>query len=311
MRLGGWELTREGSRRGRRRYGARRRTTGRPARRRRTTAPWRRQAVKSGVALVAIGGAVGLVGHLWSIGWFGEQIDRVQGGVAGLARSAGFSVQEVLVEGRDRTASDALVAALGIERGTAIFGFDPEAARQNIEALAWVRQASVARRLPDTVYVQIDEHRPLALWQSDGNVAILDTEGLIIPDTRVERFRHLPTVVGATAPELAPDFLRLLATYPAVAEQMEAAVLVSGRRWNLRLKGSIEVKLPEQQVAQALQTLTSLDKEQALFERDLVAVDLRLPNQLILQRAPARSDHAPASNQPAGTPKPRLAGSAT
>lgn len=311
MRLGGWELTREGTRRrGRRRasgygYGTRARRSGRPARRRRGNEMWRRQAIKSGAALIAVGAALGFAGHLWSSGWFGAQIDRTQAGIANAARAAGFAVQEVLVEGRDRTANEALVAALGIARGTAIFGFDPEAARQQIEALPWVRQASVARRLPDTVYVRIEEFRPLALWQKDGKLAIIDTNGAVIPDRGVERFAHLPMVVGASAAELAPDFLRLLATYPTVAEQLEAAVLVSGRRWNLRLKGAIEVKLPEQQVARALQTLTSLDKEKALFERDLVAVDLRLPNQLILQRTPARSDLPP------GTPKPRLAGKAT
>ena len=302
MRLGRWEVTQH---RPRRRRAGTRQTYGYRRPRRRAVAPWRRQAVKSGAALIAVGGALGLVGHLWASGWFGQQLDNGRQGLVGLAGGAGFAVADVLVEGRQRTAGDALLDALGVERGTAIFTVDPDAARQRIEALAWVREASVARRLPDTVYVRIEEHEPLALWQREGAVAVIDKNGAIIPAGQVTQFTDLPLVVGSGAAQRAADFLALLATYPAVAAQTEAAVLVSERRWNLRLKGAIEVKLPEDQVAAALQTLTSMDKEQALFSRNLVAVDLRLPNQMILQKRPVPKD------RPDAAAAPRLAGKAT
>ncbi len=303
MRLGRWELTQY---RPRRRRGSRQASYGyRRPRRRTKLAPWRRQAVKGGAALIAVGGLLGLLGHLWSSGWFGDQVDNGQRALVALAGGAGFAVGDVLVEGRQRTGGDDLLAALGVSRGMAIFAIDPDAARQRIEALAWVREASVARRLPDTVYVRIEEHEPLALWQQDGAVSVIDTNGAVIPAGQVAQFTDLPLVVGDGAAQRAADFLALLATYPAVAAQTEAAVLVSERRWNLRLKGAIEVKLPEDQVATALQTLTSMDKEQALFSRNLVAVDLRLPNQMILQKRPAPKE------RPDAAAAPRLAGKAT
>src|SRR3546814_9628127 len=60
-----------------------------------------------------------------------------------------------------------LLAALGIGRGEPILRFDPDAAHEAILALPWVKTASVERRLPDTIFVRIEERRPMALWQNE------------------------------------------------------------------------------------------------------------------------------------------------
>ena len=59
--------------------------------------------------------------------------------------------------------------------------------------------------------------------------------------------------------------------------------LVGERRWNLRLNDGLDVRLPENDVGNALLTLSNLDKDEHLFSRDIVAIDLRLPDRLIVQ----------------------------
>jgi cell division protein FtsQ len=51
----------------------------------------------------------------------------------------------------------------------------------------------------------------------------------------------------------------------------------------LRLKGGLDVRLPESDVDKALAELSRLDKEDRLFSRDVVAVDMRLPDRLTVQ----------------------------
>ena len=79
------------------------------------------------------------------------------------------------------------------------------------------------------------------------------------------------------------DFLALLARYPQVKSVTKAAILVGERRWNLRLKDGLDVRLPENDVGNALAELSRLDKEEKLFSRDIVAVDMRLPDRLTVQ----------------------------
>ena len=70
------------------------------------------------------------------------------------------------------------------------------------------------------------------------------------------------------------------------AEATEAAIRVSDRRWNLRLRTGIDGRLPEKDISVALDRLEEFQREHALFDRDVVAVDLRVPDRLIVRVNP-------------------------
>jgi cell division protein FtsQ len=97
------------------------------------------------------------------------------------------------------------------------------------------------------------------------------------------RFISLPLVVGKGADSRARDFLALLDRYPQVRAVTKAAVLVGERRWNLRLNDGLDVRLPENDVGNALATLSRLDQEDHLFSRDITAIDMRLPDRLTVR----------------------------
>jgi cell division protein FtsQ len=108
------------------------------------------------------------------------------------------------------------------------------------------------------------------------------------------RFLSLPLVVGKGAETHARDFLALLGHYPQVSAATKAAVFVGERRWNLRLKDGLDIRLPENDVGKALASLSQLDQQDHLFSRDIVAIDMRLPDRLTVQlsddAAKARDD---------------------
>lgn len=244
----------------------------------------KRRRIAVGVVVIAFGGGVG--GAVWSAvetGWLERQVEIAENSVMTATAGAGLAVREVLVRGRQITARDDLIAALDIHSGMPILAIDMEEARQRVESLGWVKSVTIARRLPDTIYLQVEERKALALWQHDGRVALIDRHGAVIQRRKLEGFAALPLVVGEDAPENAARLLDLLHTYPAVSGQIEAAVRVSGRRWNLRLRNGIDIRLPAEDVATALDRLAEYQREHALFERDVIAVDLRVPDRLIVR----------------------------
>jgi cell division protein FtsQ len=87
-------------------------------------------------------------------------------------------------------------------------------------------------------------------------------------------------VVGRGAQQQASDFLAVINRYPDIRAALRASILVAERRWNLRLRNGIEVRLPETNVAQALDRLVTLEREKKLLSRDIVTVDLRLPDRV-------------------------------
>ena len=64
---------------------------------------------------------------------------------------------------------------------------------------------------------------------------------------------------------------------------MRASILVAERRWNLKLKNGLDVRLPEINVEAAFEMLLALDRDKKLLTRDITAVDLRLPDRVTVR----------------------------
>lgn len=232
------------------------------------------------VALIAL---VGIYG--FGVGGHAQAMrDEASRQVNKVLALSGFSIQDVRVTGRTQTRKDELLAAVGVQRGDPIFGFDTEAARLRIERLGWVEAATVTRLLPDTIRIEIAEREPFALWQRGGELSLIDAAGRPITDEGVQDFAHLPFIVGFGAPRAAPELLRLMrAEQPQLLSRVRAFVRVSDRRWNLRLENGVDVKLPETGIAAALSTLATHDGKHRILSRDVVAIDLRLPDRVTVE----------------------------
>ena len=242
---------------------------------------WRRTGIGAAASVVVLG-----LAGLWYGDWAERGLAAAGRAVLAATAEAGFKVDDVLVEGRTRTKRSAILEALGVTRDTPILTFDPHAAKRRLEALPWVRAAIVERRLPEVIFVRLVERRPHALWQHQGRLAVIDRGGDVIPGAKPEAFAHLPLVVGKGAPGHAADLLAMLDSEPELRTRVSAAVRVRDRRWNLRLDGGIDVRLPEHNPAAAWAELARIQREHDVLGRDVVIIDLRMPDRLIVRTAP-------------------------
>jgi cell division protein FtsQ len=211
----------------------------------------------------------------------------------------GLVVTDIEVEGRATTDRETILAALDAHYGTPILAVNPTRAKQQLEALPWVRSAAIERRLPGTLYVRLVERQPLAVWQHDGKHELIDRDGTVIPVTDLTRFAKLPTVVGGdSARHGAAQLLDLLAAEPALAARVTAAVLVGDRRWNVRIDHLIDVMLPEDDMSGAWAKLAQLERDNRILQRDVETIDLRLPDRLVMRVNDPSSKDPPAAKKP-------------
>ena len=143
--------------------------------RRRVVPLWRSRKVRGTLIALLVVLAAGGGWRMWQSGWVPGAIDKAKWKMIALASDLGFKVDEIFVIGRRETAQKDLLAALRLVRGAPILAFDLQAARKRIEALPWIKTASVERMLPDTVLLNIEERQPLALWQHKGAFALIDS----------------------------------------------------------------------------------------------------------------------------------------
>jgi cell division protein FtsQ len=199
------------------------------------------------------------------------------------AKHIDLRVQTITLDGRQNTPEPLLRAALGVNVGDPILGFSVEAARQRIESLSWVAHVAVERRLPGTIYVAMTERRPFAIWQTQGKFVLIDRNGETVTNEDVAAFGELPLVVGTGAPPFAAALLDQLAQVPDIRDRVAAMVRVGERRWNLQLKNGLIVMLPEGHESVALAKLHDLQTSQALLDRPLISIDMRLPDRLAVR----------------------------
>ena len=232
----------------------------------------------------------------------GGQLDAFVARHGGLgdvaARALGLGVDIVTVSGATHMSEPRLLAIAGISAKASLPFFDVAAARERLEADPLVKQASVRKLYPNQIVIDIVERAPFAVWQKDGELKAVAADGAPIDDVRDGRYAGLPFVVGEGANERAREFASLLDAMEELRTRVEAGVLIGGRRWNMRLKNGIDVKLPETDPEGAVARLLKLERDERILERDVLALDFRAPDRVFVrltqEAASAWADaHAP------------------
>ncbi len=239
---------------------------------------FRRHALTGLAVMVALAALIavivsGLPGRAWQA-------------TARSASRAGFEVRHVEVHGIGNGPRLAVIAAALEGPTNSMLLVDLGGARARLRALPWVADASVARRLPDTLIVDVTERRAVALWQFHHRLAVIDATGVPLTGARLDRFASLPLVVGADANRHVGELLTLLRATPRLAATVDAATLVGERRWDIRFKTGETLVLPEgAAAATALTRFDALDRRTALLGHGYSRFDLRLPGQMTVRVA--------------------------
>ncbi len=239
--------------------------------------------IAASVLLLAGAAGYGAVvgGHVASIvDWLKDARDQA-------ANTAGFRIAAVSLTGPKEVSHEEILTTAGVTGHASLLFLDADAARERLMANPWIADAAVSKLYPDRLQITITEREAFALWQQDGRVSVIATDGTVLEPFVEDRYRGLPLVVGKGAERQAMDFLVIVERYPDIRSALRASVLIAERRWNLRLKNGIDVRLPENNVEQALDRLVALDRDKKLLSRDIVSVDLRLPDRVTVRLSDA------------------------
>jgi cell division protein FtsQ len=198
----------------------------------------------------------------------------------------GFAVTDIRVSGDEQTSEIDVLDQLQLNGWTALVGFNADAARERLMALPWVESATVRKIYPDAIEVAISERKPFAIWQHGDELTIIEADGKPIAPFDGRTGRDLPLVIGDGAPETAAAFVAEISAFPSLAGQIKAYNRVADRRWDVYLANGVRIKLPERDLDGAVQELLALDASQGILSRDVLSVDMRFSERLVVQLTP-------------------------
>ena len=254
----------------------------------------KRVGVLAVTSLIVVSGA----SYASSSGYFDQIYGRIARSFHAQMVDSGFSVENVLVDGRVNTSRDSLRGLLAIDKGQSIFEPDLSDLKEKLEQITWVKSATVERRFPDVIAVRLEERKPLALWQNRGKLSVIDLDGQVLSDANLERFKNLLILVGDDAPHHAADLVSMISAEPDLKTRVESAKWIGDRRWDLYLKNGVSVKLPENDLGQAVRRLAAAQNEAKLMDRKIQSIDLRDPLRIVVQTEPGAAEEYQAAYHP-------------
>lgn len=243
-----------------------------------------------------------LIGSIWLL-TFGvitirhnlvsKHIDSLLTELYNKTATVGWGLDDVTLEGRDKTSKDDVLHVIGLQRGENILEIDLKAVCDKVKTLPWVKDASVSRRyFPNIIHISIREKKVKSIWQYQNEFYPIDEDGKIIETDYVLQ-KNILQIVGLGAPEHINGLLKIIEQDKDLFYRVKVANFISGRRWNLifdDVLNGITVKLPEEDVEEAWKKLVKLDKTRGILKRKLTFIDLRLKNKVIVKISNKNSD---------------------
>jgi cell division protein FtsQ len=210
----------------------------------------------------------------------------------GATRSPLLDVDGIDVVGASRTPREDLVAASGIRFGQAMVDIDEEGAVDGVSSLPWVQSATVARRWPDSVVIEIVERAPVAAAPAAGaGWAVVDATGqvLAVQASSPSDLLALDGIAPAGAPGSAlggsaAELLAVAAAVPADLRPRVSAVQTSdqgGVELRLNPVGTVRLGPPRQLDEKFRAALTVLGQ---VDTQSLSMLDVRIPESPVLTR---------------------------
>ncbi|WP_146587713.1 cell division protein FtsQ/DivIB [Puniceibacterium confluentis] len=227
--------------------------------------------------------------------WFSAQDNRdaftgmIANARAVVEQRPEFMVKLMAIDGASDGVSEDIREILPVAFPISSFDLDLDVMREAVAGLDAVESARLRIRQGGVLQIDVVERVPVVVWRSVDGLELLDRNGVHVgPVARRGDQAELPLIAGRGADGYVPEALALLAAAKPLWPRLRAVQRIGQRRWDIVLDRDQRVMLPENGAVQALERAIAMDQAVDLLNRDLQAVDLRLPQRPTLRL----SEHA-------------------
>lgn len=257
--------------------------------------PYEAQSLREKMGAYAFASVVGLAGMITAAAWLGGSMGsvgiKISSGLDAIARSAGLTVDKIVVVGLDPLLEQRARDAAMLEPGESMLAADPSAIKERVEELDALGGVSVHRLWPDQITIIAETREPVALWKDGETWKVIDQHGDVFVQVNMNDHLNLPRISGRDGNQAAPALLAALSDYPELAQRLDGAERVGGRRWDIRFEEGVDVALPvDDRLNEALRALNFLQAQNRILDLPLARIDARHPDRFAVRPLPGAPD---------------------
>ena len=153
----------------------------------------------------------------------------------------------------------------------------------DIRKIKWVKKINIKHNYKNTLSIEIDEEIPLGIYVQNNN-QILFSENLIILKNlkKNHNFSNLILFFGENSIINSKILIENLAEN--LINNIVTAIYVSNRRWDLVLENKIILRLPEENIKDAIKNYEQIYLNLSTKElKEIESIDLRIKKQAIIK----------------------------
>jgi len=195
-----------------------------------------------------------------------------------------YSLSVVNINGLNNINEDEILNLIKPYKGSSIFLIPIKKIANKISQNNWVKSINIQSNYKDTIEINIDESKPIGIYTT-GIQNILFSDDLKILENITNNEKRFSALIKFEGKNSLHESIKLIDTFPDdFIQYVDKAFLINQRRWDLELKNSILLKLPENNIKEALENYKKIYinfSNEELIE--IESIDLRMKKKIILK----------------------------
>ena len=175
--------------------------------------------------------------------------------------------------------------------GKPIFFIPIKEISKNLYQNKWIKDVAIKNNYKNTININIIESIPIGIYYNGNNSFLFDKNGEIIDsvNSNSNLYSHLIKFKGRNSLFNANIFINSLPLL--FRNEIKKAIYISNRRWDVRLKNGIRLKLAENNILDSFNNYDKFNKNVSNQElKEIEMIDLRVPKQVILKFKVKKND---------------------
>ena len=195
-----------------------------------------------------------------------------------------YSLSVVNINGLNNINEDEILNLIKPYKGSSIFLIPIKKIANKISQNNWVKSINIQSNYKDTIEINIDESKPIGIYTT-GIQNILFSDDLKILENIANNEKRFSALIKFEGKNSLHESIKLIDSFPDdFIQYVDKAFLINQRRWDLELKNSILLKLPENNIKEALENYKKIYinfSNEELIE--IESIDLRMKKNIILK----------------------------
>ena len=159
-----------------------------------------------------------------------------------------------------------------------IFFINNNELSETVRSFSFVEKFEIFKKYPSSLKIEIKKTNFLARINKNNDIFIIGSNGKFLENSITEKY--LPFIFGKPTIDEFLEFKIILDTSKFDYSEIKNLYYFSSKRWDLKLKNNILIKLPKITTHNFLDNLVEFLKNSNL--RDIRIVDARIKNQIIV-----------------------------